>query len=142
MEPRPPAGRHILWMINMLHGGQAPEMVSKYLQAAGMALKRPGESAWSLTPEGFEFALSHDKTPVGEVFRMPRKEAKPPPRATAPTDTDLRAVIKFLRQEDGQIGVRQETLNYAAEIVRRYIEQRAKVKAAAQEAKKAKEKIT
>jgi predicted component of type VI protein secretion system len=129
-------------MINMLHGGQAPDMVCKYLQAAGMALKRPGEGAWSLTPEGFEFARAHDKTPAGEVFKMPQKEAKPPPRVTAPTNTDLRAVIKFLRQEDGQIGVRQETLNYAAEIVRRYIEQRAKVKATAQEAKKAKEKIT
>lgn len=135
---KPPAGRYILWMIHMLHGGRAPEMVCKYLQTAGMAVKRPGESAWSLTPEGYEFARTNDKTPPGEMFRMPPKDAKPARPPAAPTDIELKAAVKFLRQEDGQVGVKQETLNYAAEIVRRYVEQRIKSRVAAQEVKKAK----
>ena len=136
---KPPAGRYILWMIKLLHGGRAPDKVGQYLQIAGMVVKRPGESTWSLTPEGYEFARANDKTPPGEVFKMPKKEAKPTVQArSSPTDTDLRAAIKFLRQEDGQVGVKQDTLNYVAEIVRRYVEQRAKQRTAIQEAKKVK----
>ena len=136
---KPPAGRYILWMIKLLHGGRAPDKVGQYLQTAGMVVKRPGESIWSLTPEGYEFARANDKTPPGEVFKMPKKEAKPPPTgATAPTDVELKAAIKFLRQEDGQVGVKQTTLDWVASSVQRFIASRAKTKAEFQAKKKAK----
>ena len=130
------------WLVYLLHQGamaKMPEALSKVLQTHGVITRRPGERAWSLTPEGYEIAKRHEANGVSGVTRPLRiQKPKPPPRAYVPTDVELRAAIKFLRGEPGQTGVKQETLDWMADRMRQYMAARAKAKAELQAKKRAK----